>query len=637
MTSLRERAMKTGNDQERRGAELGRVLLVAFIATLALQLIRVFLPMVFDLGERSGTTSAAIRAGEMALLVSLAPIVAPVVTRLLGPRPSLVASVVALAALRIAVQVIHPVPLELATAGMAVSLLALTLLLVAAGARSDFVPGLLMGLAIDTGLHSAFWSWDYAWQTGAVPFVLAVVPAAGAVLLLLGRPGEDLAARGHVGGSPPAALVGPFLFLHVLFVQNIAFVSSSGHVSLPVAAALVLVADALALALATRGGARLATRVVAGVAMIVLAYLLRSASGGSVIVAAIAGNVLSAWLLASAFGRASASRPGFTRRTSVAFASGSLAFTLLLVLYQIGYRVSLPFPNKVLAPVAAFVLALGARRPASLRQIAWGRRIVLAGVPALLLFIPLGMAVARPGATMVTGDGRSLRLMSCNVHLAIDQAGQLDPSEVARVIRRENPDVVALQEVVRGWAGAGGLDLAEWLSRELRMDYVYSPAADDQFGNVILSRLPIRDSRAVFLPKDKAAMRRSYALAIIDLGSAEEVTLIDAHMEGGKEDHKAQTEAILQELGTGSSGTLIAGDLNMQPDNPDATSFEAAGLASVQDLAGQGDASTATRPKFPGDRVDWIFGTADLAFSEFRIGDLSTSDHRPLIVTVSLA
>src|SRR6266542_6450273 len=212
---------------------LSTVALVALTVTLSLQVARVFLPMVFDLGERSGTASSAIKAGALALIVSLAPAIAPVVRRSLGARTSLVTTLATLPGLRIVIQLIHPIPLWLSTTTMVVALLGLALLLVAMksgeGATGGhvFVLGSLTALAIDTGLRSAYLTWDYAWQSGPVPFLLAMIPGAILVLALARRAGA-LSAQGGVGSARTAALVGPFLFLHMLFLQNAAFLSSSG-------------------------------------------------------------------------------------------------------------------------------------------------------------------------------------------------------------------------------------------------------------------------------------------------------------------------------------------------------------------------------------------------------------------------
>jgi endonuclease/exonuclease/phosphatase family metal-dependent hydrolase len=81
---------------------------------------------------------------------------------------------------------------------------------------------------------------------------------------------------------------------------------------------------------------------------------------------------------------------------------------------------------------------------------------------------------------------------------------------------------------------------------------------------------------------------------------------------------------------------VIAGDLNMQPTENNVNLFLDAGLVSAQDTAGDPSASTARDPNFPGDRVNWIWGTTDLTFEEFEILASEASDHLPLVADVSL-
>jgi len=369
----------------------------------------------------------------------------------------------------------------------------------------------------------------------------------------------------------------------------------------------------------------------------VLAYLLGEVRGPGLIVVIVSTQALSALFLAMALSPGTSPRPeqGTAWRSLLAFAIGSFALVLFTVLYQIVYRVSLPVPNTMLAPAAALLLSLGSlgsRR--GVRPIPSVRRTLLAGGIATLLLVPAGMALARSAPESV-GNGASLRLMSYNVHLGIDGQGQLDPEAIAMVIEAQHPDVVCLQEVVRGWPGAGGMDLAEWLSHRLRMPYAYAPAADDQFGNVVLSRLPLVSHLAVPLPKISGHMRRSYLVATVEIGGGRSITVIDAHLEGSQPDRRSQAEQLVARWGH-AQRTVIAGDMNMQPTDPDVSIFEAAGLVSAQDEEGQGSRSSATRPNFPGDRPDWIFGSPELSFSGFLIGPVSPSDHRPLVVTVTI-
>jgi len=624
-------------------AYLGQAALVALMVILTLQLTRVFFVLVSDLGERSGKTSDALFAGLLALVVFMAPLLSPPLRRAIGARGSLLATAVALAGFRVAIQVVHPISLGLAAAGTVIALIALTLLLVALrrdggeAGRLRYVLGVLAGLSLETALRAGYRSWDPAWQDRPDALLLAILPGALVLLLLFTGVGQSLRASGEGRTKAlPLAALGPFLMLQVLFLQSPAFVASAAGVSLMVASVVVLAGDALALtavaAVGDRGASR-PVRLLAAMATVVLAYLLRRIEGGGIVALVLAGQALAALLLATAFMSPSTGGGASVWRTSAAFALGGAALTLLIFLYQVHYRVPLPFSNTFLPPAAALLLALGAigfRYDGSRRAPFRGH--VFAAIPLALLLVPLAVGLAANARTEA-GDGRSFRVVSYNVHLGVNLDGQLDPEGIARSIEREDPDVVALQEVGRGWVIGGTMDLAEWLSHRLRMPYVYAPAADRQFGNVVLSRLPILRSKGVFLPRIDGAQRRSYLLAEIDIGQGRSVTVIDAHLEGEDRDHADQAERLLAAW-RGSPHTVIAGDMNMQPDDPDRATFDESGLVSAQDSAGQGGVSTAAEPKFPGDRVDWIFGTADLSFSQFHIGRTRASDHLPLAVTV---
>ena len=60
-----------------------------------------------------------------------------------------------------------------------------------------------------------------------------------------------------------------------------------------------------------------------------------------------------------------------------------------------------------------------------------------------------------------------------------------------------------------------------------------------------------------------------------------------------------------------------------------------AGLMSAQDVTGSGDLYTFSST-FPRLRIDWIFGTPDVTFSDFGIPQTAASDHLPLAVTVTV-
>jgi endonuclease/exonuclease/phosphatase family metal-dependent hydrolase len=93
--------------------------------------------------------------------------------------------------------------------------------------------------------------------------------------------------------------------------------------------------------------------------------------------------------------------------------------------------------------------------------------------------------------------------MSYNVHRCIGCDGVLSPHRIAEVIAHYQPDVVGLQELDVGHARTGHADQPEILARELEMHYDFFPAveaANERYGDAILSRWPLRTIRAASLP-----------------------------------------------------------------------------------------------------------------------------------------
>jgi endonuclease/exonuclease/phosphatase family metal-dependent hydrolase len=235
--------------------------------------------------------------------------------------------------------------------------------------------------------------------------------------------------------------------------------------------------------------------------------------------------------------------------------------------------------------------------------------------------------------------GATVRLMNWNVMYGRHHTdGAVDPAAVAEAIETVNPDVVLLQEVSRGWPIGGGADMLEWLSRRLAMPYYWSPAADGLFGNAILTRLPVSDVRAERFPFIQGPMDRSYQAVTLHLADGSELRVFNTHFQHRKANtptRLAHSEILFEQWG-GAAHTVIAGDFNFWPSWQEPLRWQAAGFQSAQDVAG--DPAQFTIPSDdPDNRVDWIFGTPDLVFSEFAIlSDVVNSDHLPLVVTIEL-
>ena len=68
----------------------------------------------------------------------------------------------------------------------------------------------------------------------------------------------------------------------------------------------------------------------------------------------------------------------------------------------------------------------------------------------ILLALPIAQTIMWRAPTANEGQGFPVRIMTYNLHNGFNTKGKLNMEEIAQVIERNNPDVVALQEVSRG-------------------------------------------------------------------------------------------------------------------------------------------------------------------------------------------
>jgi endonuclease/exonuclease/phosphatase family metal-dependent hydrolase len=597
---------------------------------------------VYHYGERYGFNAATVPA----LIVFLAPFLTPLLARLITPRRALFVTVGGLALARLALQVSPSAELSFVLSGVATALALMAVPLgilwtrLTAGGHM-FAIGMLLGLSLDTALHSAFLTWDYLWQRGPIPLAVALV-VSGAALYLLWQQRATLPDEPHEPDFRtvlPLALLGPYFVLQVLAFQNVAFVASVTGLTMPVASALVLLADALALFavidIAERRIPRPQLRIWSLLMLVAVLNIFENDSG---IVVAL--GILSAQALASALvtlaliGRAPAAAYPSVLRTSLAAGIGSLLLIVLAIVYYIGYNILLPF-TPIVIPVLASVLVMAGSLIEA--QPVTGRDWRPGVVPLALLVVPIALLITQPTLIPQPVNTNSFRLVNYNIHQAINTDGWVNPEAIAQVIEAQNPQVVVLQEVTRGWAISGSLDVAEWLSRRLKMPYLYAPAADGQFGNAVLSSLPVVDWYFEPLPRGDVPMARSFLRANVNLGVGEPVTIIATHLhqiEGDTAVRIPQVERLV-EVWADSPRTIIAGDMNARPGEADVTLFENGGLISAQDVAGDPELFTFSSTT-PTERIDWIFGSADIEFSDFEIPHSTASDHLPLAVTVTV-
>ncbi|HEX8861775.1 MAG TPA: endonuclease/exonuclease/phosphatase family protein [Actinomycetes bacterium] len=659
------------------GFDLSWLALPALTVTFGLQLLRLMVPTILSV-ERDRLGAPVPALALFAFGVMLLGFLGAPLERVLGSRRLLAVTAAGVGLVRLALQLIPDAMVRWLVAPLGVVLFVWFVPAYLGATRGTkaghrFGVALLVGLALDTALQGLFMSWDYAWRIDAVTVALALALAGGQLAALRGLL-ADRAVAARPSGAAPWALpllvgVGPALFLEALVLQNIGWQAVIGHRTEARAFLLVMVANLAGIA---AGAAVTATRrppwpVIAAQLLglgIAVAQLRERP-----LVALLLGQVNVAALLVMIV--CCAASPGdrptvrsVSARTHASWALGMLLFMLLVFVYYVGFQRVLPFDNQALLPAAAVPLAMagiGARlamRPAVLER---GR--VLQATIALglvLLVAPAGGWSPARSPMHAPGRGFPVRVLSYNLHFGYDVAGWSDLEAVAHAVEGSGAEVVAVQEVSRGWYVDGATDMLAWLRHRLHMPYAaFGAAADALWGSAILSRQPILASgveplpsedplRHESLPRRQGAGwahvdQRSYVWARIDLGGGQTVRVIATHLhhiDRGEGDdgsllRLAQARRLLAAWDHGAA-TVVMGDFNAHPDWPEITLMRRSGLQDAWVAAGGPPAAELTHPSdHPAERVDYIWLSPDLRAGDFSATTGTASDHRGIAVTIS--
>ena len=243
-----------------------------------------------------------------------------------------------------------------------------------------------------------------------------------------------------------------------------------------------------------------------------------------------------------------------------------------------------------------------------------------------------------------------------NTHDYVPLPNEMDA--IAATIRREQPDIVLLQEVHDFGVDNGFTDQFAALDKRLRPDAaVFSPAGRDVVGksdgNVVMTfhGFGIDDARALNLEHAPGAQARGVADVLVRSPGGAHLRVLTSHTEGGASSAR-EYAAIGDVLAAGGSRdpvtgsrtvaapTIISGDWNNTSTAPggkvEARTFGSLGLTDAFTANGVG-IDSSQRASYGGSGLDRIYtGGGMRAASTHVVHDGEpTSDHQPVVTDVT--
>ena len=241
----------------------------------------------------------------------------------------------------------------------------------------------------------------------------------------------------------------------------------------------------------------------------------------------------------------------------------------------------------------------------------------------------------------------AVRLVTFNVHHGVGVDGRHDLGRLTRLLAATDADLICLQEVdrrfgVRSEHADQAAELAAALDRELAFAASLQAAGGGQYGNALLSRLPVLDSRVHPLPGSGEPRTALRAVVGVPGGA---LTVLTTHLANRSRADRAAQAAELAEL-AGAEG-IVVGDLNADAGAPELAALRARLTDAWTAAPARGDQSRrlslhrgqgCTHPvRRPRVRIDQVWVPAGVTVTAARVLDGSAvSDHHPLQVDLSV-
>ena len=234
------------------------------------------------------------------------------------------------------------------------------------------------------------------------------------------------------------------------------------------------------------------------------------------------------------------------------------------------------------------------------------------------------------------GPPRTFRVMTYNIHHGEGLDGKVDLQRIADLIKREQADIVALQEVDKGVQRTTRRDCPAELAALAGLTCVFSNNFHFQggeYGNAVLTRFPIKRCTNRHYQMIRPGEQRGLLQVVLE-AHGRELVFMDTHIDyrGDDTERLLNADELLQAIEPFRGWPVIlCGDFN---DTPGSRTHQKIAQAFVDAwmAAGAGDGFTIPAEK-PRKRIDYIWTSKEPSIETLRawVPESEASDHLPVV------
>jgi len=264
-------------------------------------------------------------------------------------------------------------------------------------------------------------------------------------------------------------------------------------------------------------------------------------------------------------------------------------------------------------------------------------RISLRAALARLLLVSLSLVCAAGCRSTGKQDTPpTFRVMTYNIHHGEGLDGKVDLQRIADLIKREQADIVALQEVDKGVQRTAQRDFPAELAALTGMTCIFSNNYHFQggeYGNAVLTRFPVKRWTNRHYKMLRPGEQRGLLQVVLGV-HGRELVFMDTHIDYRADDTErlANADELFQAVQPFKGRPMIlCGDFN---DTPGSRTHQKIAQAFVDAwaAAGTGDGFTIPAQK-PRKRIDYIWTSNDSLIEALRlwVPASEASDHLPVV------